>query len=259
MTAALALLATGTAFAQFANSTAKSSSSSSSSTVSTDGWSSFWVEWNPTTIEFDQKNVDDESATGLSLGFSKTFGISPSLPLFVEVGIGAQYTFNTKEMGEELGFDDDDYDACDPKLKTTLISAKVPVNLMYAFQIPNSSITLLPFVGANLRYNISGKRKLEWNFTDEAIEYLEDRYGRNWEDKTMEGIPLKGYDFDVFDKKDMGSDDNTWKRFQIGWNIGLKARINDQFLLGVSYGKDFSELAKKTKMSTTTISVGYTF
>ena len=70
---------------------------------------------------------------------------------------------------------------------------------------------------------------------------------------------MGGADYDLFSKKDMGSSSATWKRFQIGWQIGVKARLSRQFQLGVSYGSDFNEIAKKTKIATTSVNIGYTF
>lgn len=251
--AVAAFLAVATsASAQFSNSGTKSSSTSG---ISTDGWSSVWVEWNPSTMKIDRDNVDNESFTGFSLGYSQAFGITAGTPLFLEVGLGIQYSFKTRDMAEELDLDDDDLEYVDPKAKFNLLSAKIPVNLMYAFQIPNSSVTLMPFAGVNLRYNISGKQKMEWNFDDEIIDYMEDEYGRDW----REDLGFEEEDINLFDKKDMGGEKNTWKRFQLGWHIGAKARISDKYLIGLSYGTDFSELSKKTKIATTSITLGYIF
>ena len=63
---------------------------------------------------------------------------------------------------------------------------------------------------------------------------------------------------DMFDKDDMGSKDATWKRIQVGWQIGVG--LNFKHLhVGLAYGKDFSELYKKCKVPFTTISLGYNF
>lgn len=213
--------------------------SSSTSTTSTDGWSSFWVEYNAVSVNIDEKGVDDESATGFSMGYSQAFPIAPNSPLFLEAGLGVQYTYNTND--DDLYYSDGYYyyELEDAELKTDLFSVKVPVNLIYAFELPNSTVQIMPFIGANLRYNLSGKRKYSFegdeDFDDDDLE------------------------MDVFDKKDMGSEKATWKRFQLGWHIGLKARFGDSFFAGVSYGSDFSELAKKTKLSTTSVTIGYTF
>ena len=65
-------------------------------------------------------------------------------------------------------------------------------------------------------------------------------------------------ELDLFDKKDMGSD-GVWKHFQIGWHVGVKAQFGKNFMAGVGYGSDFSELAKKLKSGEWTIQLGYTF
>ena len=187
-------------------------------------------------MKYDIKGQDDESLTGFSAGYSQTFSLSQTLPIFIEAGLGLQYTNFSKSLS---GYDDDyrsrsyyddydydyDYDE-DSELKFTMWSVKVPVSLLYNFAIPNSSISLAPFVGATMRYNVSGT------------------------------IKKGGNKQDVFDKKDMGE---AWNRFQIGWQVGLKARFGQNFMAGVSYGSDFSEIDKKTKLQTTSITIGYTF
>ena len=57
----------------------------------------------------------------------------------------------------------------------------------------------------------------------------------------------------------MGSDAATWNRLQVGWHVGLNARINDQFLIGASYGTDLSEIAQKVNIYTASLTVGYCF
>ena len=229
--AVAALLAvSATASAQFTN----SSSSSSSSSANTGDWNTVWFEFSPNKFNVDVKDADDQSFTGLSLGYSHAFGLSQKLPLFLEAGLGLQYSFYSEEYTE--------YTSGDDKLKFNMFSAKVPVNLIYKFDLHNSNISLMPFLGAKLRFNFSAKQKLE--IAEDPYE--EDRGGES-------------YELNLFDKEDMGSDKATWKRFQIGWQIGLKARFADKFLVGVSYSNDFSEIAKKIKVGGFNIAIGYTF
>jgi len=219
--AVAALLAiSSSVHAQFTNNSSSSATTSSSS----DGWSSVWVEYNPINIDFNQ-GIDDESISGFSLGYSKAFPITSSTPIFLEAGLGLQYSTKSDFM------DSDD-------VTFKMFSAKVPVNLIYDFAIPNSSIKIDPFVGLTLRYNISGK------------------------------LSGDDDDIDLFDEDDMGKD-NTFKRFQAGWQIGAKARFNGGFTIGVAYGSDFSNIweakAKgssskaKAKVNTTTLTIGYAF
>ena len=67
--------------------------SSGTAAVDTDGWSSFYVEYNPMTMKNDYKGADDESFTGISIGYSSAFSVSQDLPIFIEAGIAGQYAW----------------------------------------------------------------------------------------------------------------------------------------------------------------------
>ena len=168
--ATAAMLAVSTsASAQFTNG---ATNKSSNDIANTDGWNSEWLEYNPSTMKVDVSGADNESFNALSLGYSRAFNISAGTPLFVEAGIGVQYSFKTKSIGEDLGFDSEDYEICDPKQKFNMLSAKIPVSVMYAFAIPNSSVQIMPYAGIDLRFNITAKEKMEWNFTSEAERFF---------------------------------------------------------------------------------------
>lgn len=214
-----------TSFAQFTN-----SSSSSSSTSSGDEWNTFWVEWNPSTL--DPSKGDGQSFTGFSAGVSHAFSLSSSSPLFIEGGIGVQYSFYSEDM-------DDYYDEYTQKVN--MFSIKAPINFVYRYNLPNSNFSLCPFAGVTLRYNLSGKMKFEYEDEDDDWDYGDS----------------DDNDRDLFDKEEMDGD--PFKRFQIGWQIGAKAIINNKVSLGVSYGSDFSEIQKKVKVKTTSISLGFIF
>lgn len=229
--AAAALLAVGTsASAQFSN-----SSSRSARTVSTDGWSTIYVQYNPVSLAFDDDDYDDVSFNGFSFGYNHAFSVSKSIPLFVEAGVGLQYATWSDDV-TLYGYDEyGDFIEADGEQKINLFSLKVPVSLMYKWDIPSSKVSLIPFLGVTMRYNLSGKR----NDTADDYDYDED--------------------LNLFDEDDMGDKDYTWKRFQLGWQIGVNARISNSFLLGVSYGTDFSEIVKDGKLKTTSVTVGYCF
>lgn len=209
-------------------------SSNPSSTSDTDGWNSVWVEWNPSTFKVDVKDADNQSFTGISAGYSQSFNVVPLKPVFMEFGIGVQYSFYEEKWKEQEYYEyEDEYYWSTRKQSLDLWSVKIPVNLTYKYNMPNGIVSLLPFVGANVRFNLIGKRH-------DYIGY-----------KTLEK--------NVFDKDDMDGSKNTYNRFQLGWNIGVKAIFGKHIMAGLSYGNDFSEIAKKTTISTTTISLGYAF
>lgn len=232
--AVAALMAVSTtASAQFTN-----TKSASSSSAGTEGWSTFYVQWNPSSINTDVKGEDDQSVTAFSIGYNKAFGIVQGTPLFIEAGLGLQYYFYTYE-------DENSNREGDIETKYSMLSAKVPVNLTYDFRPSNSNVSIAPYAGLNFRFNIIGKSKMEFNDEDTEDYYKDER------DEKL--------DKNLFDKDDMGGKDYVWKRFQVGWQIGVNVRFNNSFLLGVSYGSDFSEIYKKHKVSTTSVTLGYCF
>lgn len=207
-TAAL-MAVSASASAQFVN-----SGGGSKTTVNSEGWNSLMLEWNPSS--FSPKHGDSESFTGLSLVYNNANGLTSSVPLFLEWGIGAQYSFASDFM------DIDD-------ITFSMLSAKVPFSLIYKFDIPNSTISLMPNAGLDFRFNIFAKLS---NDDDSA---------------------------NLFDKDDMEGSSNTWNRFQVGWHIGLKARFGESFMLGAAYGSDFSEISDDVHIHTPSISLGFTF
>ena len=212
---AAALLAVcGTASAQFSN----TSKSGGSGTGVTD-WNAISFEFAPSNFTYDYDDADDQSFTGLSLSWTHGFAVSKSAPIFIETGLGVQYSFFKED------FEDDE------SVKFNMFSLKVPVSFGYQFDLADGKIALAPYAGIDLRYNLSGEMKCDLG---------------EWSSK-----------LDLFDKKDMGGD--AWKRFQIGWHIGAKCTFSQKYTLGIAYGADFSEIAKKTKTNAFRISAGIRF
>lgn len=197
--------------------------------VLSSGWSTVWAEFNPSVLENDN---DDTSVTGISLGYSLAFPLITDVDLYLEPGLGLQYTFKSDDEKKSV-------EGYSVKQKTdfNMWSVKVPVNFLYKFEMGNSGFSLSPFAGLTMRYNFSAKEKVKVTYNGES------------ESETV----------DLFSSSDMGGSNYTWKRFQLGWQVGLKAIIADAFMLGASYGRDFSEIAKDTKLQTTTITLGFCF
>lgn len=124
----------------FTASAQRTSSSSSSnvyrSSSSFEGVSSFY-------IQYDAVSLDDISLNGIGIGFTHSWGISSSAPLYIQSGVGFQYAF-----GSEY---DVDYN---------MYSVAIPVNLGYQFQI-SDGFALAPYLGINARYYLGGKAKYD--------------------------------------------------------------------------------------------------
>ena len=124
-----------------------------------------------------------------------------------------------------------------------MLSAKVPINVLYRFIIPNTEFAIEPLVGFDLRVNLLGKYKYKETYYRDGRVVHED-------EET----------YDIFDKKDM--DGSPIKRFQIGWHVGANFAYKT-FVLGFQYGQDFNKIADADMLSprlkTITLSLGYRF
>ncbi len=242
------------AFAQFANTGnaggSKRTGASSASTVTEKSYSRVELSYNPITLSPDKG--DDSDLTGLSFGYVKGFNIAKSMPLYVEAGVRLTYAWDTEEdsysdswteyiNGQNVRINA----SATEKYKDSYLGITVPINLAYRFAVPNSDITITPFIGVTLRGNILGKTSYEYEVTASAPDY------GIYESESSDE------DWNMFDKDDVGKDDQ-WKRFQFGWNIGAGVNYKSYYL-GFSYGSDFSELAKDLKTNNWAISLGYSF
>jgi hypothetical protein len=93
----------------------------------------------------------------------------------------------------------------------------------------SEGLSLAPHAGINFKGNLLSKIK----------------YTSGKESKT----------YNNFKKDDVGKD-YTWKRFQIGGQVGAGFNYNGYYL-GYQYQFDFMELYKKTKLPTHSIVLGF--
>lgn len=137
---AAALMVCASASAQFTNASSKKSSSS---TEVTSGWNNLYVQYNYHKFN-DNKNVlfDNGSMDGFTIGYNRGIGLSNSMPLYLEVGGGLQYS---------TGSNDD--------VDMHMLSVIAPVSVLYHFSFPNSTIGIEPLAGLNFRYNGWGEVK----------------------------------------------------------------------------------------------------
>ena len=231
---ATAMLMMSTAsFAQFTN----------SGSTNIGDYNTIYLQWNPSSIV--PKEGSSYSFTGFSAGYNHAFSLSQSIPLYVETGVGIQYSFWSGDTPFPYKRNNDsrnyEYKINDAKIK--MLSAKVPLSIAYKFEIPNSKVSIIPNAGIDFRFNFLAKLnhdklKESINLFDEDLSYLN------------EG----GYDSDI----KLGE---TWKRFQVGWHVGVNIMFNNQFMIGGSYGTDFSTIWNyfDCKMRTGSVTLGYCF
>lgn len=239
----LALVATmmisTTSFAQFS----QSKSSSNSSNEIAKGWNSLYVQYNSIGTSYSlssfndrnedygdeyQKAIDNsglsEKLNAFSIGYNRTINLTPSAPLYLEIGAALQYAFYSDEVGQEVTL----------KYTGNMLTAKVPVSLLYHVAIPNSDFAIEPFAGIDFKYNIIGTAKREVTY-----KY----YGETKKDEDKLD--------NIFDKKDC--DGHQANRFQAGWHVGANFVYKKAFI-GISYGQDFSKFHDDIDLKFNTLS-----
>ena len=194
------------------------------------GWQGLRVSYHPMSLSPDKG--DNIGITGFSAGYVKGFALSQSTPIFLEVG--ANLLWASKDLTEDFGLDDYDEDV---SVKLNMFSVNIPVNFGYKYTV-NDKFSIYPYIGLNFRVNAIGKLKIEAEYEGES----------------------ESESIDVFSKDDMKEYEmgEAWKRFQAGWQIGVAFNIN-KFTLAASYGKDFTEISKKVKVSMPSITLGLNF
>ena len=219
-------------------------------------WDRITVSYSPMKYVTDIKGTDDFNMTGFSLGYEKGFSIARSLPIFIETGANMQYAFKTfdNEDREDAGISSPHY--YDMKATYSTLNLKVPVNL--AYKLTFGDVSLIPYVGLNFKLNLLGQLKYSLEDPDdlEGSQYDdEDDFWNDIEDSDEDGMKQT---LNMFEKKDVGGKDYVWKRFQMGWQIGVGLDYNNLHV-GLGYTKDIMELCKKVKTSSVMVSLGYNF
>lgn len=156
--------------------------------------------------------ADDWSTNGVGLNWIHGISISKNVPLYIQTGLDLHVGFWSDENKLEQ-YSDDTY----LKKKLTTLNAAIPVNLAYKFNV-SPSFSIEPLVGLNVKFNILSNQK---NSVDTESERLKDQMeDEDWDKEEFEKVFGVKESINNFDKKDTGSKEATWKRFQIGWHIG---------------------------------------
>lgn len=240
-----ALAAASSASAQFAN----PGYSASSENIS--GYNRMAISYNNTHFGLNKQaggSDNNFNLNGVGLNYIHGFSISGTLPMFIETGLNLNFGFGS-ESSEKYEVSDEWVQA---KENRQFIDLQVPVNFAYRFNITDG-VYVSPYIGLNFKVNLIGRFK---DKVETSLSYSELKdYGIN--PNSLEGDWLS-----VFSKDDMGSNDATWNRFQMGWHIGAGLQY-ERFYIGLQYGTDFIPAFKYKKAKINTgnlkISLGYCF
>ncbi|TFU93659.1 hypothetical protein E4T81_06790 [Barnesiella sp. WM24] len=180
---------------------------------------------------FYTEKAETLGTNGFGLNYTHGFGVANNM--FVEAGANIDFLFGSRTEKE---------DGWEETLKTQNINLQVPVNFVYRFNI-TEGVSIDPYVGLNFKLHFSERMRFE----------DEEETGK-WES--------------VFDDGEdaMWGKDNTWNRFQMGWQIGVGLNY-EKYYLGVQVGTDFipayshkvNNVTGKVNTTNVKVSLGYTF
>lgn len=196
--------------------------------------------------------IESQNLHGFAIEKLAIFSVSKSFPIFIETGIGANIGWGKSSF--DRIFEISGIKATEGKVKQqlTAISLTIPVNVSYKVNI-NKSLALQPFLGLNLKFNLFGQQKTKIEVADKTIQKEVEKWNVGDYAENL-GIARTR---DMFDKIDTDKDER-WRRFQLGWHIGVELTTKD-VNFGISYGTDFIKLAEKINSSTLKVSLGFNF
>ena len=175
----------------------------------------------------EKTTIGDRSSTtdynGISLNWSQARLMTDKLPIYLQYGAGAQFSWYTDSSSD--GY-------YNYKTTTTFLTVKVPVNVLYNFAIPNTNLSVMPYLGLNAQVHVLGQKNTSREYEGETQTY-----------KT-----------NLFSKDDMVED--PYNRFVLGWQIGAMVSY-DKYFVGIGYNGPVTSLAKKgdNKIQTSQVNI----
>lgn len=232
-----AMLMSTTAFAQFTHSGGRNQSSAE------EGWNSIYASYNM--LKYSQEMAGYNKAyNGFSIGYDRAIGLTSKIPLYVEIGGAIQYA------GQKVNEEDDESNA---KTTSNLLSVKVPVSILYRWNVANSNWSIIPKAGFDGRFNVLGKG------TYTASDHSHKFTTTNRYNMFKEGENGK----DVYNGLNASGD--KCSRFQVGWHVGANVEYKS-LLLGITYGadmnafcKEYCEIVSNIHFKTLSITIGHKF
>lgn len=209
-----------------------SQNTNAQSTSKTEGWTRLsvsFVKLSSTITEDDDFGNEieydaDDTPAGIAVGFAKGISLSQSVPLFLEPGAELIWLHNVVEEEES--------DYASYKWTENMLSLNIPVSVNFKFQLTNA-FSIVPYFGPNFKLHFMAKEK-------EEIEIMGEKDSKS---------------YSVFD-------DDDYRRFQFGLNVGVGFNIN-KLHIGYRFAPDLSAFEKsdygKTKTKQNFVTVGINF
>ena len=219
--------------------------------MSTRDYNRITVGYNPMKISW-QDRADENFklcplSSSISFGYLHGSNLVKSLPLFVEYGATLHYSFG--EGKEEKKYASATNYSVN---KAKMYSLNIPLNVALRLGFKENKISIAPYAGLNMRYNIAGTIQ---KFKGAIINSGSSVGGGSYTTT-----------YNLFDSSDDKSamGEKALNRFQLGINAGVGFTLN-RLYLGVGYVGDVMKIANTPSakyvgnLGAVTIAVGLTF
>ncbi len=187
------------------------------------------VSYNNTHFGFNSAAGDSDdnfSTNGFGIGYTHGFSLSSSCPIFLETGLNLNFGFDSSS--EENKMEQGGYwMSSKVTSKKQFMDLQIPVNFVYSFHA-TENFSISPYVGLNFKVNVLGRYRNDVDVDSNLPSNVLDKDNLNGSSDWLS----------VFSKDDMDGGDNTWNRFQMGWQVGVGFQYKPVYL-GVQYGTDF--------------------
>lgn len=187
------------------------------------------LTYSPTIMSFDFGLQMKLKFNSVAAEWSQARLLPVGFPLYLQYGAGLQYTTGKIDIFSK--------DA-----RFNMLSAKVPVNVMYVHTFSKFNISVMPYAGLNVRCNLLAQSK--------------DKY-EDWDEEGEEIVKITN----MLSEDDMDGD--PFNRFVMGWQVGAKVAY-DRYMLGIGYEGPVTSLYKiedgvRTTVGYVNISLGIKF
>lgn len=194
------------------------------------------------------------TTNGGGVAYTHGFNLSKRYPIFLETGINADFNFGSltlKQSYEEVEY----WLRVNANQKQQFIYLQVPLNFVFQYHATNN-FTISPYAGFNMKLNVIGRFRTGYDISTNLPLDILSEYGIYGQDLKQEGEWQN-----IYDRNDMGSNDNTYNRFQVGWQVGVGFGYKHAYL-GIQYGTDFIPAFKyeeyRVNCGTFRLTLGYT-
>ncbi len=186
------------------------------------------ASWSGVRFSYDNIKLDETTLNGASATYVKAWQLSKKAPVYLEAGLNVDWGIKSTDIGGFINAAMSGESSTDATLN--LVNLSIPLNLGYYIPVAGNNLGIAPYAG------VDGKVYVYGNLNG---------MGENW---------------NIFDKDKLGKTFSA-SRFQAGWHVGLNLHIARKYVVGASYGADFTKFQKETdtKVKKLQVNVGYNF